>query len=149
MKRRSILCCIVLCLLMILAAGCSGANKKSSSDVDETAFENVKGDYNVVETDTIGGWWHLYIGSNDDAPYDFSIYDVAAGNPGVRGEITSMTDSGLTIKIDADLFEQLPTDWKLSDDGSELTMEYTYDDHSITLTNNELPVVFERKADPE
>ena len=97
MKRRSILCCIVLCLLMIVAAGCSGP-KKSSSDVDETAFKNVKGDYNVVETDTIGDWWHLCIGSNDDAPCDFSIYDAAAGNPGVRGEIISMTDSSLTIK---------------------------------------------------
>ncbi|MDD7390424.1 MAG: hypothetical protein PUG60_12385 [Lachnospiraceae bacterium] len=146
MKKNSILCSIILSLLLMLTAGCTAAQTESPN-VDKTAFKAVKGDYRVVETDTVDGWWHLFIGTTDDIPCYFTIYDISAGNPGVSGEITTMNDSSLTIKIDPDLFEALPADWNLSGNDSELTMDYTCSDDNITLTNNGLPVVFEREAE--
>lgn len=149
---KKILCYLfLLCMFTMLSAGCSrfsvlpGTSQKGSADVDESSFAGIKGDYQAVETDEIGGWWHLYIGEDqeNDLPYYFTIYDNGAGNPGVQGEIIKLNDTSLTLKVHMDMFEQMPADWTLEDD-STLTLEYVCDETSITLTNSDLPVVFER-----
>lgn len=140
---RKMLCNLfLLCMFTMLAAGCS------RSYVDRSAFENLAGDYPVVETEAVGGWWHLYIGKSDDIPCYFSIYDAGAGNPGVSGEIISLDDTSLSIRIDQDMFENLPAEWTLTGDNAFLTLEYTCEGNLLTLTNNHLPVVFEKETAP-
>ena len=155
MKKTALLYYIVTFLTVITVTGCSrtasllpGSSGNENVNVDESVFADISGDYQVVETDEIGNWWHLYIGKSDDIPYYMSIYDNAAGNPGVAGLVTELNDTSLTIEIDRDLFEELPAGWSVTND-TTLTLEYSCDEDSITFTNNHLPVVFERQADPE
>ena len=64
-----------------------------------------------------------------------AIFDNGAGNPGVEGQIISLDNKKIVIKVDYDLYEGTPGDWKLGDDTLEL--DYTIeDDGTLVLSNS-------------
>ncbi len=111
--------------------------------IDESILQAISNEYQADDEDA--SYWHLYIGENEEDKAFFSIYDNAAGNPGVEGEIVSLTDSSLVIKVDQDMFEALPSSqWELSKDKLELTYELLED--GIRLTNHETAVIFKKEG---
>lgn len=130
---------IVISLMLVIAFACG------CSDAGNRYLDEITGEYEVsVEESSdqnVGEWWHLSIIDDDEYGEYLSIYDVEAGNPGVEGKITSIDDSTITINIDPDLYEQLPTDkWKC--DGKTLTLDYAKAGDGIELTNNGTTVKF-------
>lgn len=101
---------MALCLCVFALVGCS---------------KSIYGDYQLIDS-----YWHLYI----DKEY-LSIYDNAAGNPGVEGSIISMDDSTITIEIDYDYFDEMPGDTWEEKDGT-LTLNYKKTSNGIILENN-------------
>ena len=101
-------------------------------------YRNVIGDYQITGTDD--NYWHLFIGQSE-GEMRLSIYDNAAGNPGVGGTIDYFDDSVIRIRIDEDLFDALPSsEWET--DGEYLEMTYESFDTGIILTNNGDPLMF-------
>lgn len=132
MKRINLAIVAALCLLLTLSA-CS-----SAASVDPACRERIAGDYQVTGLED--NYWHLYISPEKDRNL-FSIYDNAAGNPGVEGEMVLLDDSHIKLKYDKDLYEALPSDeWQLS--GDYLEMTYSLEDDRLTLTNNDVSLVF-------
>ncbi len=139
MKRRfALIFLLLLTTLIIFACG--------SKDIDKEALTLAMGEYQAVEVDDpddyIGSWWHLSILMNHhEYGNHLSIYDNEAGNPGVEGEIVLIDDKNIKIKIDPDLYDQLPSgQWKDSGEYLELTYEKTPE--GIILTNNGKSISF-------
>ena len=139
MKRLfAIVLALMLSAVMLSACG--------SSDIDKEALTLAMGEYQAVEVDDpddyIGSWWHLSILEDDYEYGDYlTIYDNEAGNPGVEGKIVLIDDKNIKVKIDPDLYDQLPSgQWKDSGEYLELTYERTPD--GIILTNNGKSIVF-------
>ncbi len=139
MKRRfTLIFLLLLTTLIIFACG--------SKDIDEEALTLAMGEYQAVEVDDpedyIGSWWHLSILMNHhEYGNHLSIYDNEAGNPGVEGEIVLIDDKNIKIKIDPELYDQLPSgQWKDSGEYLELTYERTLE--GIILTNNGKSISF-------
>lgn len=134
---RKVLICTAVIILCMSFAGCGSGG----GSVDKASFDKIAGDYQAVGEES---WWHLYIGKNDESGnQELSIYDNEAGNPGVEGEIISLDDESVTIKIDQELYDQLPSgDWK--DSGENLEMTYEVTDKGIILTNNNAGVEFKK-----
>jgi hypothetical protein len=103
--------------------------------VMEAAFQKFKPDYQMVGENS---FWHLtfsrdYRNEDTGETYDYymTIYDNGAGNPGIEGPITFLDNKSLTIKVDFDLYEATPADWKLGEDTLDLEYSYTDDGHLI------------------
>lgn len=115
----------------------------------------IAGDYQAVEQDTgndedyVGGFWHLYIGIDDESgePY-FSIYDNAAGNPGVEGKIAEMGEEYMIVEYDPDYYDQLPS-YKWQMEGKNLEIQYKKTLKGIELTNNGTTIQFIRDESDE
>ena len=118
-----------------------------SNDIDREILARVTGEYQAVEVDDpddyIGSWWHLSILEDDSEYGDYlTIYDNAAGNPGVEGKIVSLDDKSIKIIIDPDYYDELPSgQWKDSGKYLELTYERTFD--GIILANNGKSIRFD------
>lgn len=140
MKRR-----FALILILLLTASMTIACR--SSDIDKEALIIAMGEYQAVEVDDpddyIGSWWHLSILEDSYEYGDYlTIYDNEAGNPGVEGEIVLIDDKNIKVKIDPDLYDQLPSgQWKDSGEYLELTYEKTPE--GIILTNNGKSIRFD------
>lgn len=134
--KKAITLFAVLTLLAVLSAGCN----QKSDPVDADAFASVKGEYQCIEKDI--NYMHLSISDDfEEFPYHLSIYDNAAGNPGVEGEIIHMDDSVITIQIDMDLFDEMPPGWQ--EDEETLTMGYHLENDGIVLGNQGVDVRFQ------
>lgn len=156
MKKKVFLliaCLIMVASCLLTACGSKGNSESNTGDpFDETdlangTIESISGDYQAVEQGDSGsdkyvaGYWHLYIGENDEKKPFLSIYDNGAGNPGVEGLIVDLTKDSMTIEVDPDMYEELPSaKWELDDGKLELTYEITVD--SILLTNHKFTVTF-------
>lgn len=102
-------------------------------------IRDIAGEYQVVavedvenDEDYVGTWWHLHIDSKEKY---LSIYDNEAGNPGVEGKIDFIDGSSLTVRIDPDYYEELPSA-KWRSDGETLEVKYMKTDKGIELENN-------------
>lgn len=132
MKRINFVLVAALCFLLTLSA--CGAD----ASVDKDIAAQLAGDYQVTGLED--NYWHLYIGLEEDTAI-LSIYDNAAGNPGVEGEMVLLDDAHIKLKYDKDLYEALPADgWQLS--GDYLEMTYSLEDDRLTLTNNDVSLTF-------
>lgn len=153
MKKR--IGVVLLVLVLVLSFGMVGCgaggdnndNDKNILSVDETIFTSLSNDYQAVEMDNgeddyVYGYWHLYIGSNEDSGIEhyFTIYDNGAGNPGVCGRISHLDAERIVIEIDTDMFEQMPTDW-IDQDGT-LKLDYRRAGDYLIFTNNKKSVTF-------
>ena len=137
---------ILMLMLTVAMLTACGANE-ISNEIDREALYCANGEYQAVEVDDpddyIGSWWHLSILDNDHEYGDYlSIYDNEAGNPGIEGKIVLIDDKNIKVKIDPELYDQLPSSkWKDSGDCLELTYERTPD--GIILTNNGKSIRFD------
>lgn len=152
---------VLLCISLIFALfGCQGKQKMektSTQDIQastetstqefakndmEGYFEELRGEYQAEESgeDTdqyVGDYWHLDIAKNHKKPY-FSLYDNAAGNPGVEGDIIHLSKDRMVIKINQDLYEGLPGDWE--DEGKTIAISYEKKGNLLFLKNHQTTV---------
>ena len=132
---------ILISISMILViASCSSGVSDFSSYINDIA-----GDYQIRTTDsaeaTDDDYWHLSIYEDEELGPYLSIYDNLAGNPGVEGIITEINDTDITVQIDPDYYDQLPSyDWQ--DSGDTLEISYKITDEGIILTNNDTALRF-------
>lgn len=144
-KYISIVISITLLFTIFMATACSSNEE----------LNGVAGEYQAVEFDNgndddyIGGYWHLYIGQDEESgDWNFSIYDNEAGNPGVEGPITEMDEESFTVKYDPDFFDQLPSShWNM--DGDYLKVEFELTADGIELSNNGKTITFVRDGGDE
>lgn len=112
-------------------------NQKEETVLNMECFDAVEGDYHVQghedEDNYVGWYWHLAFFRNEDGPY-FTIYDDAAGNPGVEGYIIAMDEDSINVEIDQDYYEDLPRDNWADKDGV-LYLQYELTEDGIRLTN--------------
>lgn len=141
MKRIKLVIAAVTALCFLLMLTACGAD--TSVGVDKDIAAQLAGDYQVTGLED--NYWHLYIGLEEDTAI-LSIYDNAAGNPGVEGELVTLDESHIKLKYDKDLYEALPSaEWQLS--GNDLEMTYAIDGDSLTLTNSDVSLIFQREAE--
>ena len=159
-NRKRILIAAVLTAAILLMTGCSanssgsGGNSKAGG-IDMDVFESIEGDYYVIwndeleeKYDSYEGYWRLSIGEfdvNDDdkeVPY-FACIDVEAGNPGFEGEIISLSENSITIRIDFDLYEVMPFDWEPDEDGL-VELEIAKDGDILELSSGGKTLAFHK-----
>lgn len=126
---------VLLTIAVIIAMTACG-----QSDVDKEKAEQISGSYKIMSDSEDNNYWALFIG-DDDAGLYLTIYDDAAGNPGVEGVVTYLDDTKITVAVRDDLYEELPSD-KWECDGKTLEMTYEKTPYGITLTNNNASVNF-------
>ena len=144
MKR--LLAVVMTLLLAVTMFTACGTTESGSDEIDTTALGKIVGEYQVVgnedEDNYIGSWWHLDILADDEEYGNYlSIYDNEAGNPGVEGEIVSLDDASIIVKIDPEYYDELPSSkWK--DSGEYLEMTYSMNNGTMNLTNNDYTIKF-------
>lgn len=150
-KILAVIYIITVASAYILPAETTGALGTSS----------IAGDYQAVEYDNgndddyIGGYWHLYIGQDEESgDWNLSIYDNEAGNPGVEGPVTDMQENSnksgiITIEIDQDYYDELPSYKWITENDEFLTIEYKLTKNGIELTNNGTTIQFNREDSDE
>ena len=147
MKRKTGIFAAMIMIVILVGLGMvvwNWCQDPKENVVDETCFENLQGDYQAIESEDVDYYWHLYIGMLEDEKYYLSIYDNAAGNPGIEGKIIQLDDKMIKIKIDFDYFEEMPAAWELEDD-TFIILQYQKEENGmIILTNAEKSVPFEK-----
>lgn len=137
-KRLSILMALFLCFTMLSACG------KEEEVVNGDRFNDIAGEYQLEDS-----YWHLSIWEDEDGQF-LSIYDIEAGNPGIRGEITSLDQKNICIACDAELSEELPSKkWAL--EGAYLVLSYKKTEEGIILENGgaELEFITDHSLDED
>lgn len=138
-KKRKIIAFLAIISTVLMLACCG---KTDTISIDEKCRAEIAGDYQVTGLED--NYWHLYISAEDEPV--LSIYDNAAGNPGIEGPIVKLDESTIRIRYDTDLYEALPSDqWRL--DGKYLELGYERNDDSLTLTNHGAAVVFQKEPE--
>lgn len=151
-SKRFLSVAIILACLILLFVGCSSGDKNSfEKTISSDEYAAVCGDYQAVGNevdgeDYVGTYWHLTIcemdGEDGQVPY-LTIYDNAAGNPGIEGKIVGLHDQTIMIEYDPDYYEELPSaHWEVS--GKYLELTYEQSESGITLTNHDYGIVFEK-----
>lgn len=85
------------------------------------------------ETDT--SFYEMTIEENGH----FSMYDAAAGNPGISGEMGNDTGSTIECRFDMDDFD-VPFCWTI--DSSKATLDYELSDDTLKLGHNDVWMTF-------
>lgn len=137
---------------MLCLCGCNKTAKSTKNQptidisIDEFASRAVVGEYQADEDSGTDGWWHLSIRYDEEGNLYLSIYDNAAGNPGIEGPVVSLDDKQITIEYDEDYYDQLPSDkWKT--EGKYLVMNYLLGSDGIILSNGGADAVFTEEPD--
>lgn len=155
--RKTIMLTLALALALTLAlalilAGCSlfgdgpGGDERADGpdgSVGEPIAEEFRGGWECEETtledpNSYTGYLHLEV--SDDGNY--SMYDIAAGNPGIEGWLEVLSDTELILHIEKTVDTDIPVEWDgisydqkmrycFTDDGKLLI---TYDDGRRTST---------------
>lgn len=126
--------------LSLILAGCSLFGDGSGG---EPIAEEFRGGWECEETtledpNSYTGYLHLEV--SDDGSY--SMYDIAAGNPGIEGWLEVLSDTELILHIDKTVDTDIPVEWDgisydqemkycFTDDGK---LQITYDDGEQTST---------------
>lgn len=127
-------------MTMCLFASC-GSDLTEDGSIDVDKFSSLEGEYQVEYSDEVGSWWNLSIDIYEDDEYHLTIFDGEAGNPGVEGTIVDLSKDSMTIKVNQESYEELPTSkWKM--DGDHLTLKYKKEGCSITLSNHGFDIKF-------
>lgn len=142
-----IIAAILLMSAAALLVSCTADRSTADRSIDKNYYTDLCGDYQAVEQlagneeDHVGGWWHLYIGEGDDGKEYLSIYDNEAGNPGVEGEIVTLNENIITININDEYYEEMPSShWK--EEGGRLVLNYGLTGSGVEITNNGYTVMF-------
>ena len=109
----------------------------------ETIAEEFRGGWECEETtledpNSYTGYLHLEV--SDDGSY--SMYDIAAGNPGIEGWLEVLSDTELILHIEKTVDTDIPVEWEgisyaqkmkycFTDDGK---LQIAYDDGQRTST---------------
>ncbi len=140
---RKLFITVLMFIILIMLCACGA----QSGSVDRQCMESVSGDYQIVTDNEDENFWHLYISDDDGSDY-LSVYDNAAGNPGIEGVIEKLDESHIDVRYDEDYYDQLPSyDWNT--DGKLLKLEYRLTEAGIELSNSGTVLYFEREADQE
>ena len=70
---------------------------------------------------------------------EFSLYDYAAGNPGISGTMSNVTDTTVDVRFDPDDFDP-PFCWELSENGD--TLSYEVDGDTLKLGHDDVWLTF-------
>ena len=152
--KKTIMLALALSLIL---AGCSlfggGSGGEGADGPDgfggfdspgsETIAEEFRGGWECEETtledpNSYTGYLHLEV--SDDGSY--SMYDIAAGNPGIEGWLEVLSDTELILHIEKTVDTDIPVEWDgisydqkmkycFTDDGK---LQITYDDGRQTST---------------
>lgn len=152
--KKTIMLALALSLIL---AGCSlfggGSGGEGADGPDgfggfdspgsETIAEEFRGGWECEETtledpNSYTGYLHLEV--SDDGSY--SMYDIAAGNPGIEGWMEVISDTELILHIEKTVDTDIPVEWDgisydqkmkycFTDDGK---LQITYDDGRQTST---------------
>lgn len=146
--KKTIMLTLVLSLIL---AGCSlfggGSGGEGADGPDgfggETIAEEFRGGWECEETtledpNSYTGYLHLEV--SDDGSY--SMYDIAAGNPGIEGWLEVLSDTELILHIEKTVDTDIPVEWEgisynetmkysFTEDGK---LQITYDDGRQTST---------------
>lgn len=74
----------------------------------------------------------------------FSLYDAAAGNPGISGEMGNDTGSSIECRFNMDDFD-VPFCWTI--DSSKDSLDYELSDDTLRLGHNGVWMIFHRSED--
>lgn len=151
MKKKGIILCIVCCIAVFIFYGQFRGFGSSGQSVDEEIFGNLAGHYQAEEQgspekgDYVGAFWHLFLSDKypDEADYLFTIYDNGAGNPGFQGEVVSLDEKHMKVKIDLDEFEQMPGSWQHED--GYIVFTYEQKKNKLYLSNHQCTVTFHKE----
>ena len=146
--KKTIMLALALSLIL---AGCSlfgdGSGGEGADGPDgyggKLIAEEFRGGWECEETtledpNSYTGYLHLEV--SDDGSY--SMYDIAAGNPGIEGWLEVLSDTELILHIEKTVDTDIPVEWDgisydqkmkycFTDDGK---LQITYDDGRQTST---------------
>ena len=152
--RKTIMLTLALSLIL---AGCSlfgdGSGGEGADGPDSFGGLDGAGGKPIAEK-FLGGWeceettledpnsytGYLHLEVSDDGSY--SMYDIAAGNPGIEGWLEVLSDTELILHIEKTVDTDIPVEWDgisydqkmkycFTDDGK---LQITYDDGEQTST---------------
>ena len=115
------------------AAGAPGDN--TASDIPASAVGLWQCEATASDNETDTSFYELQIGENGE----FSLYDYAAGNPGISGTIGSVSDTTMDVQFNTDDFDP-PFCWDLDEDGD--TLAYESDGTTLRLGHNDVWLTF-------
>lgn len=133
--RKFLILCMVIVLTIVLA-GCSFLSSDDSEGLagGEPIAEEFRGGWECEETtledpNSYTGYLHLEV--SDDGNY--SMYDIAAGNPGIEGWLGVLSDTELILHIEKTVDTDIPVEW----DGISMDQKMKYcftDDGKLQIT---------------
>lgn len=109
----------------------------------------LEGNYQIIEENSgQQGIWHLYIGSYQEQPKYFTIYDNGGsiGNlekPWIVGWIESIESNKIWVRVDPDQFSRIDKGWSLKDDC--LMLEFYKDQEVLSLKNTDVTMRFKEQ----
>ena len=136
--RRLLIAAVIICITMAICA---------SGDKTESSFE--KG----VPSEFAGSWICEPLASDGETDTSFyamdiaedgvfSMYDFAAGNPGISGDMGNFTEETITCSFDMDDFD-VPFCWELK--SPEDVLEYECDGETLRLGHNGVWMTFNKQ----
>lgn len=129
-QKTFILSALVMTMVFILCACGSFQAGAPDGFAGQWKCEELASD---GETDT--SFYEMTIEENGH----FSMYDAAAGNPGISGEMGNDTGSTIECRFDMDDFD-VPHCWTI--DSSEAILDYELSDDTLRLGNNDVWMTF-------
>ncbi len=140
-----ILSAILIMVLFTAACGMSGEGSADAS-FESGVPDGFAGEWECEdlasdgETDT--SFYAMWIEEDGG----FSMYDAAAGNPGISGMMGNATDHSVDCVFNMDDFD-VPFCWEI--DGETATLEYELEDDTLRLGHNDVWMVFHRLQEAE
>ncbi len=122
----------LIAVFVLLLTGC-GTNVPADI-VGDWSCRDVASD-NQTQTD----FYHLWISENGE----FSMYDAAAGNPGIEGKLTSPEEGKLALKCTSEDFDP-PYCWDMSE---KATLDYKVDGDTISLGYEGVWITFDKSKE--
>ena len=136
---------LVLAAMALCLAGCGGPSESDSaagapgdsiaSEVPAGAVGLWQCEATASDNETDTSFYELRIEENGE----FSLYDYAAGNPGISGTIGGVSDTTMDVQFNTDDFDP-PFCWDLSEDGD--TLEYEVNGDTLKLGHDDVWLIF-------
>lgn len=149
MRVRNVVITVLLMLMILPAAGCGS----SDTGVPDASDADVPDAFDAGVPDAFIGQWECEDmasdGQTDTSFYEmyieedgyFSMYDAAAGNPGISGYMGNDSGSTVDCEFSMDDFD-VPFCWTIDDE--KATLDYELAEDTLRLGHNDVWMTFHR-----
>ena len=136
MKKTSVI--VIMLGILLLMSACGTTHKKESENIriPDGLIGQWKCEATASDGKTDTGFYEMYIKKNGK----FSLYDAAAGNPGISGKIKQVTGNTMDCACTGDF--DVPFCWTMK--STRVTLQYEVDGDTMKLAHNGVWMTFHR-----